>query len=121
MSSLLHLLIEQGPFLAAGATGILALGSLILLAFESPGHRRHLGELTLMAVIAWIVLVFIPLPRLFSRSSWTANANSQLPFSSASPPALSGFDEFRELEPVEETPEWKATGIMLEEPIEPAE
>jgi len=63
MNDLLSFLIEHGVMLAGGATLLLTLGGLALLAQRSPIHRQRTGEITIVAVLLWLGLAAIPLPR----------------------------------------------------------
>ncbi len=77
MNTLLHFLVEHGPMLAIGVTLLLAVGGIASLLNRAPIHRQRTGELTIVAVLAWIALACIPLPR------WSAFA-----FSSQPPPEI---------------------------------
>jgi hypothetical protein len=56
-------LARHGGMLLAGSTLLLALGGLGTLLHRSPVHRQRVGELTVLAVLLWIVLACVPLPR----------------------------------------------------------
>jgi hypothetical protein len=56
-------LAPQLPLVLAAVTLLLAIGGLCLALVRSPAHRQRVGELTLAAVLGWLVLAAIPLPR----------------------------------------------------------
>src|SRR4051794_10481037 len=49
--------------LLCGSTAVLALGCVALAMQRSPIHRQRVGEITIAAVIAWLLLTLLPLPR----------------------------------------------------------
>ena len=51
------------PLLLAAVTLLLAIGGLCLALVRSPAHRQRIGELTLAAVLGWLALAAVPLPR----------------------------------------------------------
>lgn len=63
MNELLQFLIEHGRMLAIGTTGLLLLGTLAMFLQRTPIHRQRAGEFTILAVLAWMILACIPLPR----------------------------------------------------------
>ena len=70
MSHSLHYLIQHGPMLLAGSSLLLAVGTVAVFVQRSPVHRQRTGELTAMAVLVWLVLANVPLPRL-ALEEWT--------------------------------------------------
>lgn len=63
MMPLLDLLADHLGMLALGATGLLSVGALAMLLQRSPIQRQRTGELTIVAVLVWMLLACIPLPR----------------------------------------------------------
>jgi len=63
MSQSLQYLIQHGPMLLAGSSFLLAVGTIAVFIQRSPVHRQRTGELTAMAVLVWLVLANLPLPR----------------------------------------------------------
>ena len=49
--------------LLSGSTVILALGCVAMATQRSPIHRQRVGEITIAAVVAWLLLTLLPLPR----------------------------------------------------------
>jgi len=64
--NLVELVSEHSQLLLAGSTAILAVFSLAVVLSRSPIHRQRLGELAIGAVLAWLVLFAVPLPRLLA-------------------------------------------------------
>ncbi|HEV3415799.1 MAG TPA: M56 family metallopeptidase [Pirellulales bacterium] len=64
MNQIVHLLAPHLPLVLAAATLLMAIGRACLSLARSPAHRQRIGELTLAAVLAWLALAAIPLPRL---------------------------------------------------------
>lgn len=58
------------PLFAGGTTGLLLLGCVLMLLTRSPAYRQRIGELTLIAVLGWLLLACVPLPRLVSDGFW---------------------------------------------------
>lgn len=69
MNDALSHLIDNGLMLLLGSTLILVLGTLAVLLQWSPVHRQRSGELTALAILTWIVLANVPLPRI-SYEQW---------------------------------------------------
>ncbi len=63
----LHFLETHGGMLITGASALLAVGGVALLLHRAPINRQRAGELTIVAVMAWMLIACIPLPR-FSTS-----------------------------------------------------
>ncbi len=70
MNSLLQFLIEHGVMLACGATVLLCVGVAMMLAQRAPINRQRAGEMTILAVVAWIGLACIPMPRWSLSTIW---------------------------------------------------
>lgn len=68
-------LVRFGPMLFIGSTALLGIGCLAIRFTLSPIHRQRLGETTVAAVLVWMVLAVLPLPRLLPQSIWEINAN----------------------------------------------
>lgn len=82
------LLTSLVPLLAMGTTLFLALGCLVMRMTRSPVHRQRVGEMTLLGVLLWSVLAFVPLPRLLPAQGfhvWDTTKSSEtiIPRSSA--------------------------------------
>lgn len=82
------LLTSLVPLLVMGTTLFLALGCLVMRMTRSPVHRQRVGEMTLLGVLLWSVLAFVPLPRLLPAQgfhAWDATKSSEtiIPRSSA--------------------------------------
>lgn len=69
MNPAVDFLVEHGPMLLAGTTCLLSCGTLALAAARQPVHRQRTGELTVVAVLLWLLAACVPLPRLDS-SQW---------------------------------------------------
>ncbi|QDU44963.1 BlaR1 peptidase M56 [Symmachiella dynata] len=67
MNETLHFLEIHGGMLITGASALLAVGGVALLLHRAPINRQRAGELTIVAVMAWMIIACIPLPR-FSTS-----------------------------------------------------
>jgi beta-lactamase regulating signal transducer with metallopeptidase domain len=63
MSQIAGWLAPNLPLFLAAVTLLLAVGGLCLALVRSPAHRQRIGELTLAAVLGWLALAAIPLPR----------------------------------------------------------
>lgn len=63
MSRLVELLMLHGATLLAGATLLLALGSVANLVLRAPIHRQRISELTVMGILIWLLLACVPLRR----------------------------------------------------------
>lgn len=63
MNGLCQFLALHGGTLLLGSTGLLALGAAGIALVRSPIHRQRTGELTILALLIWLVLTCIPLPR----------------------------------------------------------
>lgn len=63
MTHLIDSLAHNALLLLAAVTILLALGAGFVAIARSPAHRQRIGELTLAAVLGWLVLAAIPLPR----------------------------------------------------------
>ncbi len=63
MNEFVDSLVRHAPLLLAAVTLLMALGCGVLSVVRSPAHRQRIGELTLAAVLGWLVLAIIPLPR----------------------------------------------------------
>jgi hypothetical protein len=63
MNALVGFVVEHGVVLLTGTTVILALGAVVMTCQRSPVHRQRVGELTVAAWLAWLVLTCVPLPR----------------------------------------------------------
>ena len=74
MIALVERLADLGPGLALGLTGILALGLWVMTRQRNPLHEQRIGELTLIAALAFAGLAWLPLPRM----SWEALPASDL-------------------------------------------
>src|SRR3954470_24122991 len=72
---------SAAPLLLVGMTVLLALGCLLVRFTRSPVHRQRLGEMTLVAVLAWSLLALLPLPRLLPEFQFMSDsaANSVIP------------------------------------------
>ncbi|MHC5065489.1 MAG: M56 family metallopeptidase, partial [Planctomycetota bacterium] len=64
IDSIYSLIAERGGQLLLGASCILALGSLLVFLCRAPIHRQRLAELSLAALLVWLVAVLLPMPRL---------------------------------------------------------
>ncbi len=67
MTETLHFLETHGGMLITGASALLVVGGVALLLHRAPINRQRAGELTIVAVMAWMLIACIPLPR-FSTS-----------------------------------------------------
>jgi beta-lactamase regulating signal transducer with metallopeptidase domain len=63
-------LTENGAMLLVGTTMLLSLGACALIFQRVPVHRQRIGELTILAVLFWLVLACLPLPRYSPAFSW---------------------------------------------------
>ena len=63
MTPMIDLLTDHGPMLLAGSSVLLGIGAVAMLVFGRPVERQRLGEFTLAATIAWLLLACVPLPR----------------------------------------------------------
>jgi hypothetical protein len=63
MTRVIAFLVEHGAMLATGATVLLLLGTLATLLARAPLHRQRIGEMSVLATLAWLVLACLPLPR----------------------------------------------------------
>lgn len=79
MNDAVRLLALHGPLLVAGVTMLLTLGCLFMAVTSSPAHRRTVGELTIVAALAWAGLAWAPLPRLLSFPRYSSAPLSELP------------------------------------------
>jgi len=73
MNDLPKYVADYGPLLVIGTTVLLGLGCAAIRCSSSPIHRQRLGELTLGAVLVWMLLATLPLPRLMPYSAWRFN------------------------------------------------
>jgi beta-lactamase regulating signal transducer with metallopeptidase domain/biotin carboxyl carrier protein len=64
MTAVLEHLSDHGALLFLGATLFLGIGVVAVKLSRVPAHRQRLGELTVAAVLGWLVLAALPLPRL---------------------------------------------------------
>ena len=93
MSYLLQYLVQHGPMLLAGSSLLLAAGTFAVFVQRSPVHRQRSGELTALAVLVWLVLANLPLPRL-SLEHWTPmEANDPIQQLSVTPLPTAGLAE----------------------------
>ena len=63
MNETLHFLETHGGMLITGASALLVVGGAALLLHRAPINRQRAGELTIIAVMAWMLIACIPLPR----------------------------------------------------------
>ncbi|TWU06652.1 BlaR1 peptidase M56 [Symmachiella macrocystis] len=63
MNETLHFLESHGGMLITGASALLVVGGVALLLHRAPINRQRAGELTIVAVMAWMLIACIPLPR----------------------------------------------------------
>ena len=63
MTPIIDLLTDYGGVLLAGSTVLLGIGTIATAILGRPVERQRLGELTLLATIAWLLLACVPLPR----------------------------------------------------------
>lgn len=63
MTETLHFLETHGGMLITGASALLVVGGVALLLHRAPINRQRAGELTIVAVMAWMLIACIPLPR----------------------------------------------------------
>lgn len=63
MTETLHFLETHGGMLITGATALLVVGGVALLLHRAPINRQRAGELTILAVMTWMLIACIPLPR----------------------------------------------------------
>jgi len=64
MSVPLQFMAQNGAMLSVGSSLLLAIGAIAVLIQRSPVHRQRCGELTILAVLTWLALAQLPLPRL---------------------------------------------------------
>ncbi|HVV99305.1 MAG TPA: M56 family metallopeptidase [Planctomycetaceae bacterium] len=88
---------------AAGTTALLLTGCLVLSLQRSPAHRQRTGELTILALLAWLLLAGLPLPRFLPQWHWpkaAAYPQTSREFTTQSAPRLE--TSVVELDPSEE-------------------
>lgn len=60
---LVEMFAQHGVDLLLGSTALLGLGALAMWMHQRPIHVQRMGELTLLAVMGWLVLAVVPMPR----------------------------------------------------------
>ncbi len=63
MNASVDLLAEHGLTLLAGATGLMAVACLAVVAQSAPIHRQRIAEASILTLLVWLVVALIPLPR----------------------------------------------------------
>ncbi len=63
MSVLIQFLVGHSAMFLGGATCLLLVGAIAVLAVRTPIHRQRMGEMTILAVLVWLILACLPLPR----------------------------------------------------------
>ncbi len=83
MSEYLERIASFGPLLFVGTTALLAAGCVAIRLTSVPIRRQRLGELTVAAALAWMVLAVTPFPRLLPWSGRRLEAKAVEPFESS--------------------------------------
>ncbi len=99
MTPIIDLLTDHGAVFLAGSTLLLGIGTLAMAVLRRPVQQQRLGELTLLATLAWLLLACVPLPR------WDIGSRDSL---------ASGASTEAETDGIEEP--WIGVGDLQEEP-----
>ncbi|MBN2296112.1 MAG: M56 family metallopeptidase [Pirellulales bacterium] len=75
MFKLVELLTVHGDVLLLGSTFLLLLGAMSNSLTRVPVHRQRLSELAVAATLVWIVLAWVPIPRVDLMGMWHNKQN----------------------------------------------